>query len=54
MCVAPAASITRRSKPSAQPDAGGIWEGRQEILIDGITLAVDLFLECHLRFELAR
>ncbi len=52
MRVAPAASITRRSKPSAQPEAGGIVRERcEEILVQRIALAVAGLASVHLRLE---
>ena len=54
MWVAPVASITSRSRPSATPLAGGIARERgQKILVDRIALAVDALLLVHLGGEAA-
>ena len=54
MCGAPVVSITSRSKPSAQPLAGGMLRERgQELLVDRIALAVHALLLGHLGLEAA-
>ncbi len=52
MRVAPDASMTRRSNPSAQPEAGGIArKRREEVLIQRVALAVALLSLVHLGLE---